>query len=274
MQDKSLTKKPGKKNDKKNGNPKEKAGPAEQPERQKETLPESIHSIASVLVSGLFIITFVFQAFEIPSGSMENTLLIGDHVFVDRLGPTAKASYTGPLVPYRDIHRGEVIVFLTPNPSEPGLFLVKRIMGTPGDRLHLEKGVLFINGVAQKEPYLNPVHEDKLYEDNFPREPAYALTRQWEDDMPTHIQAGELVIPQGYYFGMGDNRSGSRDSRFWGLIPRENIIGRPLFVYWSFQTPADQVNKTTFQDRIFFLFHIITHFVGETRWNRMFHAVH
>lgn len=273
MQDKNKDKKSGRNN----GSDKEKPGAeAQQPERRKETLPESIASIASVLVSGLFIITFVFQAFEIPSPSMENTLLVGDHVFVDRLGPTAKAKYAGPLMPYRDIRRGEVIVFLTPNPAEQGLFLVKRIMGVPGDRLHLENGALYINGVKQNEPYLNANHRYSPYPDEFPRvAPGYMedLTPDWLGDLPTHIQNGELVIPQGYYFGMGDNRSFSRDSRYWGLIPRENIIGRPLFVYWSFKTPLDQVNKITFADRVSFLFHIVVHFFDETRWSRMFHPV-
>jgi signal peptidase I len=255
----------------------EKNGAAAPPAKPKETLPESIASIASVLVSGLFIITFVFQAFEIPSGSMENTLLVGDHLFVDRLGPTAKASYMGPLIPYRDIKRGDIVVFLTPNPSEAGLFLVKRIMGVPGDHLHLDHGVLYVNGVRQNEPYLNPDKGYYPYIDDFPSvPPTYytGLTPEWLMDMPSHLQNGELVIPRDHYFGMGDNRSNSRDSRFWGLIPRENIIGRPLFVYWSFKTPADQSAKTTFAERAAFLFHIVVHFFDETRWSRMFHRVH
>lgn len=260
--------------DKRDSTPKD--GATEKPVRQKETLPESIASIASVLVSGLFIITFIFQAFEIPSGSMENTLLIGDHLFVDRLGPTAKASYIGPLVPYRDVHRGDIVVFLTPNPSQQGLFLVKRIIGVPGDRIHLEHGALFVNGVRQDEPYLNPVKGYSPYVDEFPSVPPSAylgVTPEWMMEMPEHLQGGELVIPKDHYFGMGDNRSRSLDSRFWGLIPRENVIGRPLFIYWSFKTPADQADKATFSDRAAFLFHIVIHFFDETRWSRMFHQV-
>lgn len=255
---------------------KKSGGNAPPPERRKETLPESIASIASVLVSGLFIITFVFQAFEIPSGSMENTLLIGDHVFVDRLGPTAKAWYTGPLVAYREIHRGDIIVFLHPSHEEPGTYLVKRIMGLPGDRIHLDQGKLYINGVAQNEPYLNPNLGFAPYVDNFPAVPSTYIgdvTMDWRLEMPEHIQNGELVVPRDHYFGMGDNRERSRDSRFWGFIPKENIIGKPLFIYWSFQTPAEQVNKTTMADRAAFILHIVVHFFDETRWGRMFHRV-
>ena len=100
------------------------------PEKKKESLPESIAGIASVLVSGLFIITFMVQAFEIPSESMVKTLLVGDHVFVDRLSPTSKAAYVGPLIPYREIKHGDIIVFL--HPKEPGMYVVKRIIGITG----------------------------------------------------------------------------------------------------------------------------------------------
>lgn len=245
------------------------------PEKRKETLPESIGSIASVFVCGLFIITFVVQAFEIPSGSMEDTLLIGDHVFVDRLTPAAKAAYLGFLLPYRNIHRGEVIVFL--HPTEPGMYVVKRIIGTPGDRIHLEQGRLFINGQPQNEPYLNPDRRFyNAYRDDFPKFPAAGVpnvTAEWPMILRSNIQGADLVVPKDSYFGMGDNRAESLDSRYWGFIPRENIVGRPLFIYWSFETPRDQYQRTSMADRAAFIVHIITHFLGETRWNRMFHLV-
>src|SRR5215469_7364991 len=120
--------------------------------KPKETLSEAILGIASVLVSGLFIITFIIQAFEIPSRSMEKTLLVGDHVFVDRLSAAPRASYLGPFLPYRTIHRGEIAVFISP--AQHDLHLVKRIVGVPGDKIHLDKGVLYVNGVAQTEPYV------------------------------------------------------------------------------------------------------------------------
>ena len=247
------------------------------PERPKETLSESIGSIASVLVCGLFIITFVVQAFEIPSGSMEDTLLVGDHVFVDRIGPTSKASYLGPLIPYRSIKRNDIIVFL--HPATPGMYVVKRIVGTPGDRLHLEHGTLYVNGVAQTEPYLNPNHYYETYKDEFPR----VTTRGqrdieigypwWPMVLQDNIKNGDLVIPPNSYFGMGDNRSNSLDSRFWGFIPKENVVGRPLFIYWSFDTPRDQYEHGSMLDRAKFMGYILLHFFGETRWNRALHFV-
>jgi len=252
-----------------------KARKQKKPEKRKETLPESIASIASVFVAGLFIITFVVQAFEIPSGSMEDTLLIGDHVFVDRLTPAPAAAYVGPLMPYRPVHRGEVIVFL--HPKEPGMYVVKRIMGVPGDHIHLEGGKLFVNGQPQNEPYLNPDHGVyDSYRDDFPKYPAAGVPNvysEWPIVLSTQIQNGELVVPKDSYFGMGDNRSNSLDSRYWGFIPKENIIGRPLFIYWSFETPANQWEQTSLGDRAAFILHIITHFFSDTRWNRMFHMV-
>jgi signal peptidase I len=248
----------------------------EKQEKPKETLPESIAGIASVLVSGLFIITFVVQAFEIPSGSMENTLLIGDHVFVDRLSPTMKAGYVGPLMAYSKIRSGDVIVFL--KPSEPGLYLVKRIIGLPGDRLHLRDGVVYRNGAALNEPYLNPDHGyPNPYRDNFPSVPGGGdpnVLTEWPLVLREHVQGGELVVPPGNYFGMGDNRANSLDSRYWGFIPQENVIGRPLFIYWSFNTPSDQYTRTSWGDRTAFLFHIVIHFFDGTRWGRMFRRVH
>jgi signal peptidase I len=252
-----------------------KATKRKNPEKHKETLPESIASIASVFVAGLFIITFVVQAFEIPSGSMEDTLLIGDHVFVDRLTPAQKAGYVGPFMPYRTPHRGEVIVFL--HPTEPGMYVVKRIMGVPGDRIHLENGKLFVNGQPQNEPYLNPDHGFyNAYRDDFPKYSAAgvpSVASEWPMILRSNIQNGDLVVPKDSYFGMGDNRSNSLDSRYWGFIPQANLIGRPLFIYWSFETPSDEYQHTSLTDRAGFIFHIITHFFTETRWNRMFHMV-
>ena len=253
-----------------------KARKQQKPEKRKETFAESIASIASVFVAGLFIITFVVQAFEIPSGSMENTLLIGDHVFVDRLTPAPPAAYVGPLMPYRPVRRGEVIVFL--HPSEPGMYVVKRIVGIPGDHIHLVHGQLFVNGQPQNEPYLNPNRGFyDPYRDDFPKYPAAGVsnvTPEWPMILSANLQGGDLVVPRDSYFGMGDNRSNSLDSRYWGFIPRQNIVGRPLFIYWSFVTPADEYERTSISDRVEFVFYIITHFFSQTRWNRMFHMVH
>jgi signal peptidase I len=244
------------------------------PERPKETTPEFIASLASVLVVGLFIITFCLQAFEIPSSSMENTLLIGDHVFVDRvmLAPRTKAF---PLIPYRQVRRGDIVVFLSP--AEAGLYVVKRIIGVPGDRIHMVDGVVYRNGQPLDEPYV--VHNGTVdpYRDNFPAVPAseaVSVTPEWQLTLRQHLQNGDLVVPEDAYFAMGDNRDVSYDSRYWGFIPRENVIGRPMFIYWSFQTPADQYRKSSVGDRIGFLLHIVFHFFDQTRWSRMLKVVH
>jgi signal peptidase I len=253
---------------------------AKKAEKKKETLPESITGIAAVLVSGLFIITFVLQAFEIPSGSMENTLLVGDHVFVDRLTPTLKAGYTGPVMAYRQIRHGDVIVFLHPDPAQQGTYVVKRIMGVPGDRIHLRNGVVYRNGEALNEPYVLPKQNYDPFRDEFPKYPPPVVSdvspeqiAEWTSVLRENIQGEDLVVPKNSYFGMGDHRENSLDSRYWGLIPRENIIGRPLFIYWSFETPEYQYKKTLMTDRVSFVGHVILHFFDETRWRRMFHLI-
>jgi signal peptidase I len=242
-------------------------------EKKKESLSESIAGIAGVLVSGLFIITFILQAFEIPSESMVKTLLVGDHVFVDRLTPTAKAGYVGPLIPYREIKHGDIIVFL--HPDNPGMYVVKRIIGVPGDRLHLRDGKVYRNGELLNEPYVtHDPNSYNPYRDQFPTAPPEGeVSATWPLVMRDHIKNSELVVPPDNFFGMGDNRDVSLDSRYWGFIPRENVIGRPLFIYWSFETPKDQYERTSMEDRIGFLVHVIIHFFDETRWSRMFHRV-
>lgn len=258
--------------------------PDKKPEDGKSGSEESIlqfmASIATVLVVGLFVITFVLQAFEIPSSSMVKTLLIGDHVFVDRvtLAPVAKWF---PLVHYRPVERGDIIVFL--KPGEPDLFLVKRVIGVPGDRIHLNDGVVSLNGVPQAEPYKIKSEDAGLgeqfnsYRDQFPSVPPEAegsnVTAQWQVELPTHVQNGDLVVPAGHFFCMGDNRPVSLDSRYWGFVPQENVVGRPLFVYWSFVTPEDQVDKHSIGDRLSFMVHVIVHFFDETRWKRTLHLV-
>ena len=246
---------------------------AEQPEKPKETPAEFIQSIASLLVTGLFIITFCLQAFEIPSSSMEQTLLIGDHVFVDRVRLAPKSNWM-KIIPYRNPQHGDIIVFLSP--AEPGLYVVKRVIGVPGDRIHLQDGFVYRNGQKIEEPYVIRNGTYSPYRDQFPAIPPDpgSLSPEWQLTLPSHIEGGDLVVPEGSYFGMGDNRDVSLDSRFWGFIPQENIIGRPMFIYWSFETPAGQYQKTDMSDRIAFIFKVIIHLVDQTRWSRMFHVVH
>ncbi len=250
-----------------------------------ETPLEALASMAVVLVIGLFIFGFVFQNFEIPSASMEKTLLIGDHVVVDRITLSPQTKWA-PFVHYRPVHRGDVIVFLKPNPvppDPPDIILVKRAIAIAGDRLHMDHGTVYVNGIPQVEPYAQQPRDDEdaqhaydAYRDDFPRvtpAPDAQLRETWREDLPTHIQNGELVVPQGKVFAMGDNRTESLDSRYWGFVPVENIEGRPMFVYWSFQTPADQEDKTSPGERIAFFVHEFTHFLSQTRWSRTFHVV-
>ena len=242
--------------------------------RPKETFSEAVLGIAAVLVSGLFIITFIIQAFEIPSRSMENTLLVGDHVFVDRLSAAPRSNYLGPLMAYRLIHRGEVAVFISP--AQPDLHLVKRIVGVPGDKIHLTNGELFVNGVKQVEPYVyHALHDYNPYRDNFPSVSpvGWGTTPEWPMVMQQHLQDGDLVIPDHSYFAMGDSRDNSYDSRYWGFVPEENLVGRPLFIYWSFDTPESQYEHTSWGDRVKFVFQAGLHFFDKTRWSRMFHPV-
>ena len=260
---------------------------AQQPEHDdSETALESLSSICTVLAVGLFVMTFIFQNFEIPSASMENTLLIGDHVLVDRVS-LAPPSHWFPLVHYREPQRGDIIVFLKPHPETPDLYLVKRLIGMPGDHIHLQHGVVYINNAPLNIPQAQMPRDDGdpddayvPYRDDFPAdlegiEQAASNNNAalWSVDLPNHIVDGDLVVPPNHFFMMGDNRTKSLDSRFWGFVPRENIVGRPLFIYWSFETPADQIDKTSIGDRVSFIGHILLHIFDKTRWSRTFKVV-
>jgi signal peptidase I len=244
-------------------------------EKPKETTVEFLASLAAVLVTGLFIITFVVQAFEIPSSSMEETLLIGDHVFVNRIQFAPKSSWVGPLLPYRDVRFRDIVVFLSP--ETPGLYVVKRIIGVPGDRIHVRNGVVYRNGVALEEPYVD--HDDDRpdsYRNDFPAVPPGDdpnVWTNWAIDLPSYIQGDDIVVPPNHYFAMGDHRGVSLDSRYWGFIPKENVIGRPMFIYWSFETPGDQYMKTAWSDRVLFLGHEVLHFFDKTAWKRTLRPV-
>jgi len=241
-------------------------------QKPRETPLEMLASYAALAANALFIITFTLQGFAIPTSSMENTLLVGDHVLVDRVTMAPGASL---LLPRHEIHRGDIIVFL--KPGEPGLHLVKRVIGAPGDRVRLQHGVVYVNGVAQAEPYvIHSAGNYDPYRDEFPaitaaeRDPA---TPDWRLTLPAHVSNGELVVPPGYYFGMGDNRDVSLDSRYWGFIPRENILGRPLVIYWSFAAPTSEYMSTTVPERLHATANMVLHFFDETRWRRTLRVV-
>jgi signal peptidase I len=251
-------------------------------EKPRETTVEFLASLAGVLVTGLFIITFVVQAFEIPSASMVKTLLIGDHVFVNRVQFSPATHWLGPLLPYSQVHRGDIVVFLSADPRTPDLYIVKRIMGIPGDRIHLRDGVVYRNGEKLTERYIT--HDPgefgdvcNSYRDNFPALPppdqCGNVISEWKLTMPSHIENGDLVVPADSYFGMGDNRDVSLDSRYWGFIPKDHVIGRPMFIYWSFETPERQYELREFSDRAKFMAHVVIHFFDESRWKRTLKAV-
>lgn len=244
-------------------------------EKPRETTVEFLASLATVLVTGLFIITFIMQAFEIPSSSMEDTLLIGDHVFVNRIQFAPQTHWVGPLLPYRAIHRGDIMVFLSP--EQQGLYVVKRVIGIPGDHIHLQDGAVYRNGQKLDEPYvIRSQGNYNAFRDNFPAVPpsdANGATLAWQQEEPHYVEDGNIVVPANSYFAMGDNRDVSFDSRYWGFVPSRNVIGRPMFIYWSFETPADQYTQTEISQRLGFMFHQIFHFFDQTRWRRTLKVV-
>ena len=257
--------------------------PEEEP-RVEETPFEAVASICSVLVVGLFILTFLAQNFVIPSGSMENTLLVGDHLVVDRITLAPESKWM-PLVHYREPKRGDIVVFIKPVPDDVDgkpeyLFLVKRLIGVPGDHIHLRDGIVFINGLAQSQPKdgmdipANP--SEKVFLDEFPTIPPAedpSATEEWAVEAPSHFVGGDLVVPPGKYFMMGDDRHNSLDSRYWGFVPRENIVGRPMINYWSFKSSEDQLEQTGFGANLAWMGHVALHFFSDTRWKRTFHIV-
>ena len=257
----------------------------------KETPLESLAGICYVLVVGLFVLTFLCQNFMIPSGSMENTLLIGDHLLVDRITFCPGTGWM-PLVHHRDPQRGDIVVFIRPapepEPDENGnpvyLILVKRLIGMPGDHIHLHNGIVFINGVAQPMPKDGPETpalpaSEQTYVDEFPAllptpEDSHGAVTTWVVDMPNHIVNGDIVVPPGKYFMMGDHRHASLDSRFWGFVPRENLMGRPLLNYWSFKASQDQLDAKGVGNKVAWFAHVALHFFTDTRWSRTLKRIH
>jgi signal peptidase I len=202
------------------------------------TLLEAARSFASILVIALFILTFIIQPFRIPSESMERTLLVGDFLLVNKsvYGPPG---HFGWLLPYRPVSRGDIAVFYFPlNPAE---HVVKRVIGVPGDRIHLFHGIVYRNSQPLTEPYAvdEPAFPDP-FRDNFPAG-TYSnpdIDTHWWARMHQDEVNGNIVVPPGNYFVLGDNRNHSRDSRYWGFVPRANIVGRPFLIYFSLREPS------------------------------------
>jgi signal peptidase I len=236
-------------------------------------LISSLQSLMGTVVIAIFVITFIVQAFQIPSESMENTLLVGDYLLVNKLcyGGTGLGDH---VMPYQKIGRGDIIVFHYP--VDPQQHFVKRVIGLPGDRLRMVNKRVLINGKPLDEPYVRFLEPaNNLYRDDFPRTdiPAVNMEGSWWLQMRKLVEDGELIIPQGNYFVMGDNRDDSQDSRYWGFVPQENIIGRPLLIYWSVRD-WDASPASTIAGRLQHLAYAVTHLFQITRWNRTLRLVH
>jgi signal peptidase I len=217
------------------GRPTPPLGPARATQHLRPGILPAVQSLVGIIVVAVFIVTFCIQPFRIPSGSMEPTLLIGDFLLVDKQAPA-----DAPFLPSSTIHRGDVIVFHFP--IDPNLHLVKRVVGIPGDHIRLRGGHVLVNGLSLFEPYAvyRPAGRDN-FRDNFPRLQSAdpEIDSRWWIRMRKLIDNGELIIPAGNYFVLGDNRNDSEDSRYWGFVPAENIVGRPLLVYFSLRQGGD-----------------------------------
>jgi signal peptidase I len=227
--------------------------------QRKSTLREYYEALLIAVIFVNFARIFVFQAFKIPTGSMEDNLKIGDHIIVNKFiyGPTSPAWQK--IVPLRDIKRGDIIVFRYP--LDPNTDFVKRVIGLPGDVLEVRDKKVSINGKELDEPYV--VHEDAQV---FPLQPSLPEPYRSRD------QFGPFTVPPNAYFAMGDNRDRSSDSRYWGTVPRSMIKGRAFMVYWSFATPPPPADSRV-SDRVKELVGVVWHFFSETRWERTFFIV-
>jgi signal peptidase I len=241
------------------------------------TISEYIESLLVTVILALFGTSFIVQAFKIPSASMEGTLLVGDHVLVNKFIFGGEGSWYEKVLPYRPIKRGDIIVFKFPYLDHP--HFVKRVIGVPGDRLKLVDGKVYIDGKPLKEPYV--VHDSTAGYDPlnyaFPPVGSQFFNSQveaaWGRDIGKYVKGDEIVVPPGKYFAMGDNRDHSLDSRYWGFVDRDAIMGRPLLIYWSLSgTGAD--TRDTFWQRLLAVFDTLLHLPSRTRWNRMLHTVH
>ena len=234
---------------------------------------DSLQSLLGTVVIAVFVITFVVQAFQIPSPSMENTLLVGDYLLVNKLcyGGGSVGDY---FMPYRRVQRGEIVVFHYP--VNPAQHFVKRVVGVPGDRVRLVNKQVLVNGVPLKEPYAHFIRPaNDLFRDSFPRlDVAPGETPEWWLQLRKLVEDGQLIVPEGHYFVMGDNRDDSYDSRYWGFVPQANIIGRPLLIYWSVQGAEGEITApSSVGDRLYHFAYVLTHIFQITRWNRTLRLV-
>jgi signal peptidase I len=237
------------------------------------TVPEALASLLQTIVVALFLLTFVLQPYLIPSESMEHTLLVGDFLLVNRQVYAPAGRLTSWLLPYRDVSRGDIVVFHHP---EPHPFLVKRVVGIPGDHLRIVDGRVTVNGQPLMEPYaaFEPILPDPFLE-NFPAK-LYTnpeVDPVWWRQMQGMVREGELVVPEGQYFVLGDNRNHSKDSRFWGFVPREQIVARPLVIYFSLSRPSATDFEQASDDRLGHDRELSAKLTGFARWKRIFQVV-
>ena len=250
---------------------------------KKSTAREYFESLVITVILALFGTTFIIQAFKIPTPSMEDNLLVGDHLLVNKFMFGAKGSILDWILPFKDIRRGDVIVFKYPKELEldpPQLkHYVKRAIGLPGDRIRIADKQVFVNGQPLKEPYKihrsSPGEYASPQRDWFP--PKLHSGRHSFDEDPDwygpYVEGDQLVVPPGMYFAMGDNRDNSFDSRFWGFVPRENILGKALIIYWSYETPPDEEFRTDVTDRAQQFTDLFLNFFRKTRWSRTLNII-
>ncbi len=241
------------------------------------TFPQMLASLMQTIVVALFVLTFILQPILIPSESMERTLLVGDFLLFNRQVYAPPGRLTQWLLPYRPVARGDIIVFRHTQPA----MLVKRVVGLPGERLRITDGRVFVNDIALDEPYaaFEPAPPNE-FRDNFPAK-IYTdpeVDPDWWRQMQILTHNGELVVPQGKYFMLGDNRNHSKDSRFWGFVPRDAIIARPLVIYFSLSRPSttdvQPVTQQAMDDRLGHERELTERLREFARWGRIFHVVH
>jgi signal peptidase I len=239
----------------------QKPAPAAPQPFRKSTAREYFESIVIAVILALFIRTFVVQAFKIPTGSMENNLLIGDHLLVNKFvfGP-ANSPIERALLPERTIRRGDIIVFKYPEDRERDF--IKRVIGLPGETLEVKDKRVYINGKKVDEPYVHFL-EPPQGTSSYSEITSYDLRERY----------GPISIPADKYFVMGDNRDNSQDSRYWGLLPREDVKGRAVMIYWSYESETEDYQQTGIGAIAKDLFTVVTQFFSRTRWSRMFHLI-
>jgi signal peptidase I len=244
------------------------------------TISEYLESLLVTVLLALFGTSFVVQAFKIPSASMEGTLLIGDHLLVNKFIFGGTGAWYEKFLPYRPLQRGDIIVFKYPYSDHQ--HFVKRVIGLPGDRLKLVDQQVIVNGKPMNEPYV--VHDATapydMFNYSFPPMKDQMVSPQvieesgWKKELRRYVEGDELVVPAGKIFAMGDNRDRSSDSRYWGFVDRSAIMGRPFLIYWSVDATSGDYAASTFWQRLVGVFDTLAHLPARTRWSRMLHTVH